>query len=190
MSNEIKISKATIICSVVAFFVGFLISRAFIEIPEPIVKESIKYEPAPYIVRDTIDNPVPYEVKGDTVWMPGTPAKTDTAAILADYFVRRKYKLDFSSDTTGTFLVNAEVYENRLVGASSTIRPIYRTKIREEVVYKVPVLQFYGMLGSSVDFKTNKVQFGVDLKQKFMFGVSGIRLEDKYGYTLDFGIKF
>ena len=46
------------------------------------------------------------------------------------------------------------------------------------------------MIGSSVDLKTNKIQFGVDLKQKFMIGASGIRLDDRYGYTLDFGVKF
>ena len=116
MASEVKISKATIISVVVAFIVGFLISRAFIEEPTPIIKESIKYEPSPYVVHDTIEKPVPYEVIRDTtIYLPGKPIKVDTAAILADYFLRRKYKLDFSTDTTGTFLINAEVYENKLV---------------------------------------------------------------------------
>jgi hypothetical protein len=191
MASEVKISKATIISVVVAFIVGFLISRAFIEEPTPIIKESIKYEPSPYVVHDTIEKPVPYEVIRDTtIYLPGKPIKVDTAAILADYFLRRKYKLDFSTDTTGTFLINAEVYENKLVNATSTVRPLYRTRTKETVIYKIPALQFYGMIGSSVDLKTNKIQFGVDLKQKFMIGASGIRLDDRYGYTLDFGVKF
>lgn len=46
------------------------------------------------------------------------------------------------------------------------------------------------MIGTSVDLKTNKIQFGVDLNQKYVIGVSGICMDDRYGYTLDFGIKF
>lgn len=191
MASEVKISKATIISVVVAFIVGFLISRAFIEEPTTIVKESVKYEPSPYAVHDTIEKPVPYEViKDSIVYLPGKLVEVDTAAILSDYFLKRRYKLDFSTDTTGTFLINAEVYENKLVNAVSTIRPLYRTRTKEKVIYKVPALQFYGMIGTSVDLKTNKIQFGVDLKQKFMIGASGMRLDDRYGYTLDFGIKF
>ena len=182
MASEVKISKATIISVVVAFIVGFLISRAFIEEPKTIVKESVKYEPSPYAVHDTIEKPVPYEViKDSIVYLPGKLIEVDTAAILSDYFLKRKYKLDFSTDTTGTFLINAEVCENKLVNAISTIRPLYRTRTKEKVIYKVPALQFYGMIGTSVDLKTNKIQFG---------GASGIRLDDRYGYTLDFGVKF
>lgn len=191
MASEVKISKAAIISVVVAFIVGFLISRAFIEEPTTIVKESVKYEPSPYAVHDTIEKPVPYEViKDSIVYLPGKLVEVDTAAILSDYFLKRRYKLDFSTDTTGTFLINAEVCENKLVNAISTIRPLYRTRTKEKVIYKVPALQFYGMIGTSVDLKTNKIQFGVDLKQKFMIGASGMRLDDRYGYTLDFGIKF
>ena len=57
-----------------------------------------------------------------------------------------------------------------------------RTVIERQVIYKVPKVQFYGIMGTSVDLRTNKIQFGVDLRQKYMIGVSGIRLDDKYGY--------
>ena len=46
------------------------------------------------------------------------------------------------------------------------------------------------MVGTSTDFQSNKIQFGIDVKNKVLFGISGMRLDDKYGYTIDFGIKF
>ena len=51
-------------------------------------------------------------------------------------------------------------------------------------------IQGYAMIGTSVDFSVNQIQLGIDLKQKFLISVSGIRIKDKYGYTINAGIKF
>ena len=45
----------------------------------------------------------------------------DTAGIINDYFKRRQYELDFSTDSTGTYKVQAVVYCNRLESTSATV---------------------------------------------------------------------
>ena len=98
--------------------------------------------------------------------------------------------LDFSNDSIGTFRVDATVNQNKLISATSLIQPNIRTVYEKEVIYKKDKWVPWAMIGTSIDLKTNKVQFGVDLNQKYVLGVSGIRMCDKYSYTLDFGIKF
>lgn len=190
MNKSITISFAGIIVVLIAMFAGYLLGRSSIKIPEPNTEIVVKWEKGE-IIRDTIKIPVPYEVKvldSIPVFIPA-----DTAALFAiwqDYYLKRKYNLDFSNDTIGTFKIDAIVEQNKLVSATSFIRTNIRTVHETKTIYKVPIVQFYGLIGSSVNLKTNKIQFGADLKQKFMIGVSGIRIEDKYGYTLDFGINF
>ena len=190
MNKSITISFAGIIVMAIAVFVGYLLGRSSVDIPEPITEIVVKWEKGE-IVRDTIKVPVPYEVKVPDSIPVFIPA--DTAALFAiwqDYYLQRKYDLDFSNDTLGIFKVNALVQQNKLVSATSFIRANIRTVRETKTVYRVPLVQFYGVIGSSVDFRTNKIQFGADLKQKFMIGVSGMKIEDKYGYTIDAGIKF
>ena len=178
------------ICLSVGFFIGYLVFGK----TEPVVNRivEIKWQKGE-TVRDTIDHPVPVETivyKRDSI---PVPVPTDTAALFAvwrDYYLERKYELDFSNDSVGVFKVDALVSENKLISATSVIQPNIRTVYEKEVIYKVPTLQPWAMIGTSVDLRTNKIQVGLDLKQKYMFGVSGIRMNDKYSYTLDFGIKF
>ena len=98
--------------------------------------------------------------------------------------------MDFSDDSLGVFKVQASVQENKLISATSTIKPNIRTVTERETIYKVPIIQFYTLIGTSLDLSTNQIQAGVDLKQKYMIGASGIRMNDKWGYTINFGIKF
>ena len=98
--------------------------------------------------------------------------------------------MDFSNDTLGAFKVDAVVNQNKLISVNSFIEPNIRTVYETKTIYKVPTIQFYGILGSSVDLKTNKVQFGIDLRQKYMMGVSGIRIGNENSYTIDLGVKF
>ena len=112
---------------------------------------------------------------------------TDTAKLYAvwqDYYLTRKYDLDFSNDTLGTFKVNASVSQNKLVTATSLIEPNVRTVYETKTIYKVPTIQFYSILGSSIDFRTNKIQLGIDLKQKYLIGASGIRIGNEMGTLL------
>ena len=176
------------ICLSVGFFIGYLVFGK----TEPVVNRivEIKWQKGE-TVRDTVDCPVPVEtIIRDSI---PVPVPTDTAALFAvwkDYYLERKYALDFSNDSIGTFRVDATVNQNKLISATSLIQPNIRTVYEKEVIYKKEKWVPWAMIGTSVDLKTNKVQFGVDLNQKYVIGVSGIRMDDRYSYTLDFGIKF
>lgn len=176
------------ICLSVGFFIGYLVFGK----TEPVVNRivEIKWQKGE-TVRDTVDRPVLVEtIIRDSI---PVPVPTDTAALFAvwkDYYLERKYALDFSNDSIGTFRVDATVNQNKLISATSLIQPNIRTVYEKEVIYKKEKWVPWAMIGTSVDLKTNKVQFGVDLNQKYVIGVSGIRMDDRYSYTLDFGIKF
>lgn len=84
-----------------------------------------RWVPWPVPVYDTIRESYPVAVRepADTVWK---YMSVDTAAIIADYLLERDYRLDFSADSTGTFLVDATVGENRLLRASAVVKPVFR----------------------------------------------------------------
>ena len=195
MGKNIVIRRSSIILAILMFVLGFVVSRLTIGEQELKTKTVIKYEKQPYAVHDTIDCPVPYAEYRDTgsikyIFLTGEPIEPDTSAILADYLVRRKYNLDFSNDTLGVFKVDAEVTQNHLVNAVSTIQPIIRTVETEKTIYKQKKLQFWGMFGTSPKLDFNKVQIGLDLNEHYMIGVSGYLYDNKYDYTIDFGYKF
>lgn len=190
MNKKVTISVSAIIAIAVALFIGYFWGRSSVELPTPKRIVEVKWEKGD-IIRDTIDRPVPVEtIIRDSI---PVPVPTDTTALFAvwkDYYLERKYVLDFSNDSIGTFRVDATVNQNKLISATSFIQPNIRTVYEKEVIYKKEKWVPWAMIGASVDLKTNKVQFGVDLNQKYVIGISGIRMDDRYGYTLDFGIKF
>ena len=195
MRDQITIKRSVIITAILMFVLGFVVSRLTIKEGETKIRTVVKYEPAPYAVHDTIREPKPYTEYRDTgsikyIYLPGEPIEPDTAAILDDYIVRRKYNLDFSNDTLGVFKVDAEVTQNHLVSAVSTIQPIIRTVLTEKTVYKAKQLQLWTMFGTSPKLDFNKVQLGMDFKEHYMIGVSGYLIDNKYDYTIDFGYKF
>lgn len=192
MNKKFTISLGSILIAAVVFFVGYLVGKGYadtIEVEKEVVKWKTEYLPA---VHDTIRQPVPYLVfDTDTVYkIKEHELSVDTLAILMDYFRVRNYALDFSNDSIGIFKVNLDVTKNTLANARSEIRPIRNTVETIRTISNVKTIQFYGILGSSVDLKTNKIQFGIDLRQKYLIGVSGIRIDDKFGYTIDLGAKF
>lgn len=192
MNKKITISISSVIALAIAFIVGVLIGKGYadtVEVEREVVKWKTEKLPP---IHDTIPMPVPHLVfDTDTVFkIIDHQAEVDTLKILADYYRVRKYDLDFSNDSIGVFKVNIDVTKNMLANAISEIRPIRTTIERVKTINKVQTLQFYGMFGSSLDFKTNKIQVGLDFRQKYLCGVSGIRLDDKYGYTIDLGVKF
>lgn len=184
---------AAILGIVIALLIGYFWGKSSVKPAEPIKVVEVKYIKGDTI-HDTISNPIPYEVKVP-VDVP-VFVYTDTAALFAvwqDYYLERKYDLDFSNDSLGTFKVDAVVNQNKIVNATSTIQPNIKIITEKEVVYqepKVPLLRPFILLGSSLDAKVIKVQGGMDIKNKYMFGVSGMRVDDSYNYTIDLGIKF
>lgn len=191
MNKKIKISVGALIVVGIALFLGYLWGRSSVELPAPEIEEVVKWEKEPYAVHDTIDRPVPYRVEVP-VDRP-VPVPTDTAALFAvwcDYYLKREYKLDFSNDTLGTFIADVSIQENKLLSATSTVQPIRKVITRTETIYKVPKLQPWLMFGTSPKLDAQKIQFGLDIQNKYIIGVSGLRIRDEYGYTFDLGIKF
>ena len=174
--------------AVVLFLSGFFTCK-YINHSEPV--ELVKYDTV-YIKGDTIKRvikePVPYTVH-DTVVEP-----VDTAQLFAiwkDYHLRRQYKLDFSNDTIGTFVVDATVNENKLVKSDATIQPIKQVITKTEDVNKVTFIRGYVLLGTSVhNFNTQKVTLGAQFVERFNVGVTAIRYNSDFTYTVDFGIMF
>lgn len=197
MNKTLTISISTIVIACVAFFIGYLVGRAW-EKGEPAKTETkVEIQPSKYEVHDTIRCPEPYAVYYDKLTVVHDTIQSyiiqpvDTAAILADYFLTRKYNFDFSNDSLGTFKFDATVTQNRLTEMVSDIHPFEKVVTKTETYYKVKPLQFYVMAGTDVHkFNTQKIQLGIDLKQRYLIGVSGIRLDDKYSYTVDLGVKF
>lgn len=177
-----------LIAFVVGFLVGYFLAKSYLDKPEEIIKTVIKYEKGD---TDTIkiDNPVPYKVY-DTITKLQVVYVVDTNKVIDDYFKVREYKLDFSNDTLGSFLVNAKVHQNLLLSAKAQITPIIKTMTTDKIKYEVKTFSFYTMLGTSIDLKCNKISAGVKLKDKFMIGASGIRMNDCFNYTIDFGMVF
>lgn len=188
-------SNAWVAIIVVGVFVaGIFLGKRYA--PQPVVKETItvtKWEPWPYPVEVEVEKeklvPVVTEppapeiiVKYETV---------DTAAIVADYLLKRKYDLDFSQDSLGTFIAHVDVQGNAVVRATSTIQPLMRTNEVTRVVQAAPrFIGGYAMIGSSLDFQTAKVSAGVEFRERYTVGASGIKMNNDWGYTIDFGIKF
>lgn len=184
-------NKRYIILIALAMLLCFLLGRCSNE-NEKIAKtkEVVKYVPSPYPIYDTIYEIKPYEIvkyKYDTIFL---KSKQDTDNVVKDYFTTKKYELDFSNDTLGIFKVNTEVSMNELISASSFIQPKIKTITKDNTLYKVKPLQLYTTLGSSFDLKTNRISVGVDVNQKYLIGISGVRFSDNFSYTLDVGIKW
>lgn len=167
------------------------ISDNYTESTEPRRIVEIKWQKGE-VIRDTIILPTPVKtIVKDSLIIISTPI--DTAALFnvwKDYYTERQYNLDFSNDSVGIVKINALVNENKLISATSLIQPNIRTVHEKELIYKKKKWVPWAMIGTSVDLKTNKVQFGVDLNRKYVIGFSGVRMDNRCSYTLDFGIKF
>ena len=184
-------TKYTIILNIAMLSLGFLLGR--LSVTDKITvetKEVVKKVLSPYIVRDTIYSPLPaltfYKV--DTCYI---TQKVDTAEILFDYFLNRQYKLDFSNDSIGKFIVDAEVNQNKLVSANSFIQPITKFIYKKNTITQQTVRAFqpWMTIGTNLNLDCQQVTLGFDLKQKYILGVSGFRFENKYNYTVNIGIK-
>lgn len=179
-----------IILVLVALILAFLFGRSTYtpEPPKVVERWRTKHDTVEY--RDTVKVPVPKIIIRDTtIYLPG---EIDTAALLADYLARKEYHLDFSNDSIGEFRVDATVQRNAITEAVSHVKPLIRIHEIEHTIIdkRIPFIQGYAQIGTSVDFGTQKFSAGADFRQRFMVGASTIRVEDQWGYTLDFGIKF
>lgn len=170
-------------------FVGWLIGSK----QEAQIVEAVRYIERPATKIDTELFPKPIKVERidlphlyytDTVRVvEQLPA--DTAGIVADYLQRRRYELDFSTDTTGVYKVQAVIECNRLKSASATIIPLQR----EQQIAKVRNFRPYIGGGLAIGQKFGAtLEVGALLKDKHLPSVGYLRMGEsnyimaKYGY--------
>lgn len=159
------------------------------------IKESIKYVYRSATKIDTDLFPEPIKVERidlsklqyhDTTFVQ-VPA--DTTAIINDYFKRRIYELDFSTDTTGVYKVQAIVECNRLKSASATIIPLQR----EVVNTVVKVRKFRPYIGGGVALGAKagaSLEVGALLKDHHLPKVGYQRLGKDNYLTISYGYTF
>lgn len=188
-SNK-KYIIAALIAILLALIAGFFAGRSSVKTKINRIVE-VKWMSSDIVIRDTIKVPVPYEVRIPV----DRPIFVSSDTILNkevwdDYYTEKRYNLDFSNDSLGVFKVDALVYKNSIIESSSYIQPNIKTITEKEIVYKVNKLTPWVCIGSSFDFKSNQIQVGVDLREKYMLSVSGVRFNSNYSYNVNFGYKF
>ena len=193
MNKYVTISVGSIVTLVIGLVIGFFLGKAEVEPTPSKTQKIITWVKGKETIKE-VPVPEPYAVHDTTYIVKEVPIPTDTAALFKvwrDYYFTRDYDLDFSDDSLGVFKVKFAIHQNKVASSPvATIQPNIKTVTEENTVYKVSFIQGYAMIGTSVDFSVNQIQLGIDLKQKFLISVSGIRIKDKYGYTINAGIKF
>lgn len=171
---------------------GYYLGYKSVSVTERVVEKLVPGD----TIRDSIRFPVPVYVdrwhpgKVDTVYFPSPTSPIDSASVVEDYFATRDYLLDFSTDSCGTFKVSCKVTRNQLVDASSTIVPMYRYIENVREVHTTRFFQPWAMVGTDFRFGTQQLMLGGDFREKYKVGVSGIRIGDNYGWTLNVGFNF
>lgn len=113
----------------------------------------------------------------------------DTAGIVADYFKRRQYDLDFSTDTTGVYKVQVVTTCNRLESASATIVPLQREV--ENTVVKVAKFRPY--LGGSIGIGAKvgaSLEVGAFIKEHHLPRIGYTRIGNDNYITAGYGYLF
>lgn len=165
---------------------------------EEVVREEVRYVERPAIKIDTelfpkwqdvgIAGKLPRLQYTDTI-REEVCIPADTAGIVADYIKRRQYELDFSTDSTGIYKVQAVVYCNRLESASATITPLQReivTTIKE-------VRNFRPYIGGGVALGAKagaSLEVGALLKDHHLPRVGFQRLGKDNYLTIGYGYAF
>lgn len=113
----------------------------------------------------------------------------DTAGVVADYFKRRIYDLNFSTDTTGIYKVQLVTICNRLESASATIIPLQREV--ENTVVKVRKFRPYIGGGVALGAKAGaSLEVGALLKDHHLPRVGYQRLGNDNYLTIGYGYTF
>jgi len=149
-----------ILCAMLIFVLGFLSGRRSIVVTETTKVEYIELPP----IKVTIEKPVPvyvevpaspeYIYRTDTVTM---LQQVDSAAILADWILKREYSGRVIEDSTGTVDYTATVQYNQLRMLGIDYTPIQRTVTTTRTIERrLPPFLLVG--GNSAGF--GQVEFG------------------------------
>lgn len=113
----------------------------------------------------------------------------DTAGIVADYFKRRQYDLDFSTDTTGIYKVQLVTICNRLESASATVVPLQREV--ENTIVKVRKFRPLVSGGVAISDKIGvSLGLGGIIKEKHIVSVKAMRIGNNNYYGGEYGYIF
>lgn len=160
------------------------------------IKESVRYVERPTTNID-FKFPAPSKVEPfdlpklqyhDTTYIiKNIPA--DTAGIINDYLQRKTYDLDFSTDTTGIFKVQAVIVCNRLESASATIQPLQREV--ENTVVKVRKFRPLVSGGVAIGDKIGtSLGLGGIIKDKHIVSIKAMRIGNNNYYGGEYGYIF
>ena len=163
--------------------------------PTEVVREEVRYVERPATKIDTelfpkwqdvgIADKLPRLQYIDTV-REEVRIPADTAGIVADYFKRRIYDLDFSTDTTGLYKVQAVIVCNRLESASATIIPLQREV--ENTVVKVRKFRPFAEVGVAIGDKVGaSLGLGGIIKEKHIVSVKAMRIGNNNYYGGEYG---
>lgn len=163
--------------------------------PTEVVREKVRYVERPATKIDTelfpkwqdvgIADKLPRLQYTDTV-REEVRIPADTAGIVADYFKRRQYDLDFSTDTTGVYKVQAVIVCNRLESASATIVPLQREV--ENTVVKVRKFRPFAEVGVAIGDKVGaSLGLGGIIKEKHIVSAKYMRLGNGNYYGAEYG---
>lgn len=152
------------------YYIGYLKGKSTV-LPTVISKIEVDFKPADYITNVTIADPTPIKVieyvDREVLVYPEQPV--DSMEVVKDYLRTRQYSLDFSTDSTGVFMADIDVHQNRITSASATIQPMYRT---ETITITQPV------------YLNKRFGVGVQLGYGYSFG------ENKFYPYLGVGISY
>ena len=183
-----------VIIACAGLFVGGMFTGKAVFRPN-VIKEvtTVQYRPG-QVIRDTIRVPEIRWEKQDTAFIAKWDTiKADTTALFAvwtDWNAQRGYHFDFSTDTTGTFMFDVLLMHNKIQEFRTEIQPLIRNETMVRTVEHKRRVQPWAMVGSSVNLNSIKASAGVDFNQKWVFGVSAMKVQDQSGFTINFGIKF
>lgn len=160
--------------------------------PTEVVREEVRYVELPPITK-VVEKPIPYKVETiihDTICkVVEVRIPADTAGIVADYLKRRTYNLDFSTDTTGIFKVDAVIECNRLASATATIQPLQREV--ENTVVKVRKFRPFAEVGVAIGDKVGaSLGVGGIIKEKHIVSAKYMRIGSGNYYGAEYGYIF
>lgn len=166
--------------------------------PMEVVREKVRYIERPATKIDTelfpkwqyvgIADKLPRLQYTDTV-REEVRIPADTAGTVADYFKRRTYDLDFSTDTTGVYKVQAVIVCNRLESASATIVPLQREV--ENTVVKVRTFRPFVSGGVVIGDKVGaSLGLGGIIKERHMVSAKYTRIGNGNYYGAEYGYIF
>lgn len=192
-SEKIIITVVFLFAVLFPFAVGFFSGYKWNSCKDTVITKTdtvVQYEQLTDTVKITHVEPK-YIVKRDTVVRYVDMSSQDVDSALTDYYRVRLYTLDYSTDTTGTYTVEVDVSENKIMDATATVIPLQKTvTVTQTVEQAVKKFRPFVSVGTDLRLNSQNVTGGVVISNNYMFSVAGLRCDGEYGYSFNFGYIF